>query len=164
MDLLGPISAQSWSPSSLSNANQLDTMVVSDAIANSVSYFNFGATSSAPTNGSINSNDGWYIKSGPLDFQDNRHAHTVKAIRLVLEDYGSMTFNLRLTNEFGFQTSNTITIGTGSGAPITTIVPFRPPISGKYITWELSGPQNVNMGLVEITPYYDVGGEVQQGR
>jgi hypothetical protein len=160
-DLVGTISAQGWSPTSLTNANQLDTMVISDGIANSISYFNPGATSSAPTSGSINTNDGWYIKSGQLTFGDTRHVHTV---RMVVEDSAAMTFNLRLTNEYNIQTPvQSITVGTGSGNMITIVIPLKAPITGKYITWELSGPMNVNMGLVELTLPYETSGEVRAG-
>lgn len=162
IQLVGTIAAQAWSPSTLSNSNPLDTMVISDALANSVAYLSFGTAASSPTNGSMNSNDGWYIRSGQLNFDDPRHAHSVKKVRLCLIDYGAITINLRLTNEFG-QTSGikTLSYGTGSGATITKVLEFN--IPGKYVTWEMSGPQGINWGMSEITPVYDVGGEVQGG-
>lgn len=160
--LVGTISSQSWSPSSLSNGNPLDTLAISDSQSESIAYLNFGAAGVSPTSGSLNSNDGWYIKSGQLNFDDPRHAHTVKKLRLCLIDYASVTISLRLTNEFG-QTSGvkTLTYGSGSGSTITQVVEFS--IPGKYITWELSGPQGVQWGASEITPIYDVSGEVQGG-
>lgn len=161
-DLIGTIASQSWSPSSLSNSNPLDTMVISDAIAHSIAPMDFGTPGSAPTSGSLNTNDGWYIKSGQLNFDDPRHGHTVKKMRLCLIDYAAVTISLRLTNEFG-QTSGikTVTYGTGSGATITKVLEFS--LAGKYITWEMSGPQGINWGMSEITPIYDVAGEVQGG-
>jgi hypothetical protein len=137
-------------------------MVISDTVAQAPSYLNFGATSTLPTFGSLNSIDGWYIKSGQLMFDDPRHSFTVKKIRLRLIDYAAVTINLRLTNEYG-QTSGikTLSYGSGSGATITKVLEFTLP--GKYITWELSGPKSVNWGMSEIALVYDVGGEVQGG-
>lgn len=161
-DLIGNIASQSWSPSSLSNANPLDTIVISDATAQSIAYMNFGQPGNSPTSGSLNGNDGWYIKSGPLTFDDPRHSHTVKKVRLCLIDYGAVTLSMRWTNEFGQSTGiKTLSYGTGSGATITKVMDVNLP--GKYLTWELSGPQNVNWGMSEIAPIYDTGGEVQGG-
>jgi len=166
MDLIGTIQAQSWSPASLSNANQLDTMVISDANANSVSWLNFGTASSLPTSGSINSTDGWYIKSGQLTFDDERHNHSCNAVRLSLIDYAAVTIYFRLTNEYGQTTGPlTLTYGNGSGAVVKQVITFpQGSISGKYLTWELAGPPGIPWGMTEITPYYDVSGEVQNNR
>lgn len=158
-DLVGRISAQSWTPSGLSNANQLDTMAISDANANSVSYLNFNQAGSAPTSGSINANDGWYIRSGALTFDDPRHTHTAKKVRLCLVDYAPITITTRWTNEKGQSETHTLTYGTGSGATITEVISLSLP--GNYITWELSGPQGVNWGMTDISPVYDIGGEVR---
>jgi hypothetical protein len=160
--LVGTILSQSWSPSTLGNANPLDNLVISDAVAESVSYLSFGAPAAAPTSGSLNSTDGWYIKSGQLNFDDPRHEHSIIKIRFGFIDFAPVTVYLRLTNEFG-QTSGikSITYGTGSGATIVKVFEFR--MSGKFITWEMSGPQGVNWGMSEITPIYDTGGEIQGG-
>jgi hypothetical protein len=81
---------------------------------------------------------------------------------LCLIDYAAVTISLRLTNEFGQSSgTKTLTYGSGSGATITKVVEFS--ISGKYITWEMSGPKGINWGMSEITPVYDVAGEVQGG-
>jgi hypothetical protein len=160
--LIGTIASQSWSPSTLGNANPLDTLVISDAIANSVAYMAFGQPASSPTAGSLNPADGWYIRSGQLTFDDPRHGHSVTKIRLCLIDYAATTIYLRLTNEFG-QTSGikSLSYGTGSGATLTKVLEFK--LAGKYITWEMSGPQGVNWGMSEIAAVYDVAGEVQGG-
>lgn len=161
-DLIGTIISQSWSPSTLTGSAPLDTMAISDVNANSVSLLNFGIPSSLPTSGSLTVSDGWYIKSGQLTFDDPRHGHTVKKIRLVLIDYTSVTINLRLTNEFG-QTSGvkTLSYGTGSGLTITKVIEFS--LAGKYITWEMSGPKGINWGMSEITLIFDTAGEIQGG-
>jgi hypothetical protein len=162
IDLVGTWLAQSSTWSGLANANTLDTMAISDGLAQSVSYFNFGAVNAAPTVGSINANDGFYIRSGQLNFDDPRHYHTVKKVRLVLQDLGNITINVRFTNEKGqVDGPRTLTYGTGSGNAITQVLPVSLP--GQYITWELSGPQNANFGMTEFSPYIDTGGEIQMG-
>ena len=145
--LVGTISSQSWSPSSLSNGNPLDTLAISNASVNNISYLNFGAAGNSPTSGSLTSNDGWYIKSGQLNFDNPRHAHTVKKLRLCLIDYANVTINVRLTNEFG-QTSGiqTLNYGSGSGATITQVMEFS--IPGKYITYELFWSTKCSMGSI----------------
>jgi hypothetical protein len=173
--LVGTWQQQSWTWASLSNANPLDTMVISDANADSVAYLNFGTPSSAPTNASINANDGWYIRSGQLEFDDPRHGHTAKKIRVSMLDFGAITVSFRFTNEFGQQAkwptadgSNTATTvyslsyGTNSGSVLKFVIPVS--LQGKYITWEMSGPQGVGWGMSEITAVYDISGEVQNNR
>lgn len=162
MDLVGSIGQQNWSAVSLAQQiNLLDAMVIADNNVNSVSYFNFSQPASQPTLSSIHPGDGWYIRSGPLDFDDNRHPHTVNKVRMVLTDVGRQTFYIRLTNEVGYQTPlQMITLGTGSGTALTNIVDLQNGITGKYITWELSGPPGIPFQLVEITPYPVLGGEV----
>jgi len=159
IQLIGTIAAQSWTFSSLTNVAPLDTLAISDGVANTVSLLQPGIAGSNPTSGSINSGDGWYIRSGALTFDDSRHTHTLKKMRLVFNDQGNVTVNIRVSNEQGQTSTKTTTFGTGSGKPVTQIVAFE--IPGKYITWELSGPPGVNVILTEIAPVYDVGGEVQ---
>ena len=161
MDLVGSIQSQSWSPSILTNSNQLDTLAVSDSTAQAASYLNFGAPGNAPTSGSINASDGWYIKSGALTFDDSRHYHTVKKIRFCFVDYAAVTVNIRVSNGKGQSETHTVSYGTGSGRIITQVVAFS--IPGAFITWEMSGPKNIQWGCTEVTPMYDTGGEIQGG-
>lgn len=161
-DLQGTISQQSWTFASLGNVSPLDTMAISDANANTVSLLNFSAPAAFPTSGSINANDGWYIKSAPLTFDDPRHEHTVTKVRVVVEDYtANDVMNCRVTNERAESTLASLTFGTGSGAPNSLMFPIDPNINGRYITIELSGPKNALTGIVEVTPIYDVGGELR---
>jgi hypothetical protein len=161
--LIGTIAQQSWTSATFNNSNPLDTMAVSDANASTISLLTPGIASSFRTSGSINPGDGWYIKSGQLTFDDPRHTHSVSKVRLCLIDLAPVTINFRLTNEFGQTTGvQTVTYGTGSGQTITKVLSFAT-LSGKYLTWELSGPPGVLWGMSEITPMYDVGGEVQSG-
>lgn len=147
---------------SLNNANEMDTMVISDGLANSVSFFAFEVPNTAPTTNSINAGDGFYIRSGTLHFEDPRHYHTMKKLRLLLQDFGPVTISLRFTNEKGqIDGPQQLTYGDGSGKTLTRVISVALP--GNYLTWELSGPPNVGWGMTEITPVIDVAGEVQMG-
>jgi hypothetical protein len=181
--VLGTWQEQSLAWNAFTNSNQLDTMAIADANANSVSYLNFEVPASLPTVDSINSgnswfqsnqpwntqnipwdnytSDGWYVRSGALTFDDRRHWHTVKKIRFCFIDEGAITVTARASNEAGQSETHTITYGTGSGSPVVYVQEFN--VTGKYITWELSGPQGINFALTEVAPIYDVGGEVQGG-
>lgn len=159
-DLIGTISAQTWTPATLISSNPLDTMAISDANAFSISQMAFNTPSSFPTSGSINTGDGWYLKTGALHFDDPRHEHTVRRVRLLLVDYGNVTINMRWTNELGVQSPvKTLTYGTGSGATLTFIIEVPQSLHGRFLTLELSGPQGTISGFTEITPLYDVGSE-----
>ena len=165
IQLVGTIAAQSWTFASLTNATPLDTMAIADANAKTVSLLSWGQPSSLPTSGSINKTDGWYVRSGQLNFDDSRRNHSIKKVRGLFIDGGRITVNLRITNEFGQQATASDTYGTGSGVTITIVFALSGAgISGKYLTWELSGPQGVGFGMSELTPVFDVGGEVQNNR
>lgn len=167
-DLTGLVTNLSWTSLSLRNTNPLmDTMVIADNIDQTAAYMNFGQPAKFRTAGSINTTDGWYVRSGPLDFDDNRHEHTVNKVRLVLTDVASpMTFFLRLSTVTAkgttiFTPTWTVNVGRSTGTALTIMVDLRNGISGQYITWELSGPQGVAFELVEITPYPITGGEIR---
>lgn len=147
---------------SLNNANEMDTMVISDGLANSVSFFAFEIPNAAPTVQSINPDDGFYIRSGQLHFEDPRHYHTQKKLRLLLQDLDPITITLRFTNEKGqVDGPKQLSYGTGSGQTLTRVISVALP--GTYLMWELSGPPGVDFGMSEITPIMDVGGEIQMG-
>lgn len=200
----------------LGNFNSMDTMAISDGLANSVAAFDFDIPNTAPTINSINNpeawsgmtgmwkqmgtttwndlanstgvsgtewvnmtgawnaqgsatwdsfgtaGDGFYIKSGMLHFEDQRHYHTMKKMRLLLQDFEPITISLRFTNEKGqVDGPKKLTYGTGSGQTLTRVVSVALP--GNYLTWELSGPQGVRFGMTEITPIIDIAGEIQMG-
>lgn len=157
--LQGTIQEQSWTPSQLNNATELDTMALSDAKSNSLAYLDPGAACTSPTSGSINATDEFYLKSGQLTFGDTRHSHTVKKFRVVIEDIDTVTLYLRLTNDKGYSVTKSVTLGTGSGNTLSHV--FEASINGKFITWELSG--NSPAVLVEFAPVYDTSGELRGG-
>ena len=161
-ELVGRIIDQTWTFDSIAATEPLDTMAISDANANSVSAFSPSMAGSFPTSGSLNPTDGWYIRSGSLTFDDPRHIHTIKKVRCVFIDLANITLTLKVTNEKGQSETHSFTFGSGSGLPVTQVIPFS--ISGVFLTWEMSGPQGVNFQLSEISPIYDTGGEVQNNR
>jgi len=161
IQLQGTISAQSWTFASLTNVTPLDSMAIADGNANTVSLLNWSVPAAIPTSGSINPGDGWYVRSGALNFDDSRRQHTVKKVRCVFTDGGKITVNMRWTNEYGQVVTQSVSYGSGSGQPSVQV--FSIGLPGKLLTWEMSGPPGVNFGLSEITPVYDVGGEVQSG-
>lgn len=140
----------------------VDSLTIADNIGPGLAYLDFSKPGLPPTVGSINSTDGWYVRSGNLDFDDNRHPHNVNKLRIVLTDVAAgMQFYIRLYNEVGYVTpTRLVTLGDGTGNAITIMVYLDNGITGKYITWELSGPPGVPFELVEITPYPIIGGEV----
>jgi hypothetical protein len=158
MDLIGPISAQQWTPASLTSGSPFDNMLI--GLDSGVpAYIDFTGTSEIP----------WSISSGKGFFGDYRHRKTVKAVRVVIEDVApGFTCTLTLTNNKGYSQTQTIgPIGTGSGNTLVIQVPFQPVVSGTHIDWELDGALANGVSpalyLTEITSIYDVGGDIRVG-
>jgi len=158
MDLVGTIAQQQWSPSELTAGTPFDDMLV--GLTNGVpAYIDMTGTSEVD----------WSITSGKGFFGDFRHKKTVKAVRLVFEDVApNMQYSLRLSNNSGVsQTQQVGPIGSGSGTTLVVVVPFQPVISGTHIDWILSsaaqGGATQPINLTEITPIYDVGGDIRVG-
>jgi len=158
MDLVGTIAQQQWSPSQLTQGTPFDDMLV--GLTSGVpAYIDMTGTSEVD----------WSITSGKGFFGDWRHKKTVKAVRLVFEDVApNMQYNLRLTSNSGVVQNQTVgPIGTGSGTTLVVMVPFQPVISGTHIDWILSsaasGGATQPISLTEITPIYDVGGDIRVG-
>jgi len=153
-DLVGQILAQEWSPATLVGGSPFDDMLIGFA-DDTLAYMDFTGTSEI----------GWTITSGSLVFGDYKHKHTVDSIRLVfIDNQADFTCQLTLSNNKGLSQTQTIgPVGTGSGLPLTVIVPFQPSISGVYLQWVLSGDAGQQLTLTEITPNYNTGGEVRAG-
>lgn len=150
MDLVGMILDQTWSPATLVGNNPLDSLFVGfdDGTPSEVSF------------GIANEKDS-VLRSGQCTFGDYRHEHIVKKFRVIQQDNGPVTLTLRVANEKGIVDSKTFDIGNGSGLSISRVVEFN--ISGRYITWQLTCPAGMSLGLSEITPIYDQGGELRGG-
>jgi hypothetical protein len=136
-DLIGAISVQTWSPATLNASNPLDSVFVG---------FRNGLPTQIDFTG--NTEQPWLLQSGQMTFDDSRHEHSVKKVRLIVEDLGATNVVLTLVNELG-----------QTGASITIVVPFSLP--GKFITWTLTGIAGLPFGMSEFAPIYDIGGEVK---
>jgi hypothetical protein len=107
----------------------------------------------------------WTVMSGNHYFGDFRRRKTVSTVRLMLQDFvANQTATLTLTSNTGVtQTQPVGPVGTGSGNDITVIIPFQPVVSGTWIRWQLQGNANSPFYLTELTPYYDIGGQIRAG-
>lgn len=163
-DLIGQIFQQSWTPATLTGANPLDSLGISDGNNFTVSTLQPNQPSplvlvSSPF---INiTSTGTYLRSGSLCYEDTRHNHTTKKIRVVFTDLGQNQFWMILTNEKGQRELHTQVYGNGSGGPLSIIVNTALP--GRFFTWEFATLPGVNFALSEISFVYDVGGEIQGG-
>lgn len=148
MDLVGTIADQTWTASNLTNNNPLETMLIgfTDMTPGHVDFTNY-------------SESAWHIKSGQISMNDRRHTKTILKFRTVWVDRGAFTFTLQVENENGQIESKTETIGSGTGLSLIKIVEIK--INGTFLRWTLSGAAGAAASLAEITPIYDVGGEVR---
>jgi hypothetical protein len=149
-DLVGPISAQNWTPQTLTNAVLfLGTLLgFADGVT---AYLNFSQPCELPA----------YLTSGKLIFNDRRHKHTVKKFRVSFIDLGSVTFTLILANERGQSQTFNFTLGTGSGDVLNYVQEYN--LMGLRFQYTLSVPANTLVGVVEIAPMYDTAGEQRGG-
>lgn len=156
MDLVGTIAAQNWSPASLTSSSATDAMLIGFN-SGVPGYVDFTGVSEQP----------WQITSGNGFFGDFKHKKTVSAVRLVLQDLQvGFVGTLTLTPNTAGALPVSVTfgpIGTASGNNIVLIVPFSGSnkVTGTYIQWKLSGAAGTQLALSEITPIFDVAGEVR---
>lgn len=171
LDLVGPISAQNWTPATLNSAGPLDGVALGFPATLGPGYIDFSSRSELA----------WSATSGQLTFGDLRHNHNVKSVRVVIQDNGQTTFDLTLTgitypdpnaatdaNGQPISTNNAqqsqtqrVTMGNGSGQSVTRVLDFDVP--GQYIIWQVSGFQSSPLDLIEVAPIFDVGGEQRGG-
>lgn len=166
IDLIGPISIQSWSPATLIATSPLDGVLLGFDDG-TPGYVDFSVPSERP----------WLVASGQHVFADLRHQKTVKKFRVVIEDLGQVQFTITVsgvvypnpkaqldgngvpisTNSNVITQSQIVTMGNGSGQAISRVVEFTVP--GNYITWQITGAANQRGSFVEFTPIYSIGGE-----
>jgi hypothetical protein len=101
------------------------------------------------------------LKSGKLIFDDRRHQHTAKRVRVVVQDIGACTYSLVISNERGQTSTQPFTCGTGSGDDLTVILPVSVP--GMRLQWTLSANAGQPFSVIEVAPLYDEGGEQRGG-
>jgi len=150
MDLGGQISQQGWTPATLQGNNPFEGLLIgfSDGTAGYVDFTNYSEVNAS-------------ITSGKIIFGDRRHKHTTKKYRLVVQDQGQATYTITISNEKLLSESHTITLGTGSGDVLSYVQEFK--ITGLRIQWIVSVPAGQPGAVVEMAPYYDVGGEQRGG-
>jgi hypothetical protein len=150
IDLIGTINDQSWSAITLGPDNPFDGFALGsdEGIVGFVDFTTF-------------SEKEWSITSAQHIFDDRRHSHTLKKFRLAVKDVGEATYTITVMNNYGQSESQTVTLGTGSGDILSTILSFN--ISGLRIQWIVSGEPEVPGAMVEFAPIFDVSGEQRGG-
>lgn len=144
-DLIGPISAQNWTPATLVGISPLDVVLIGFEDGTPATFDFSGISETA-----------WSLSTGQLVMGDYRHRKTVRRWRLVLRDVGFTQFTMIFRNEFGDTERKLVTLdGDGTNQQMLKIVETN--ISGVYITVRFDGTTDMN--LSEITPIYDLSGE-----
>jgi hypothetical protein len=144
MDLIGPISAQQWTPATLVSTVPLEGMAI-QFTDGSLGYIDFTGSSETP----------WLLRTGRITFGDRMRNKFVTRLRLVLQDYGRTVFNITLTNQVGESQTVPIVIGTGTGLPLPFTADVR--MRGYEVEIALSG--QTLTGFNEIAPIYEIAGE-----
>lgn len=111
--------------------------------------------------GTAFSENGIGLKSGKLIFDDRRHDHAAKKIRVVIQDIGPCTYSMSLTNERGQSGVQQFTAGTGSGDDLTVVLSFSVP--GLRLQWTLNANAGQPFSVIEVAPIFSVGGEQRGG-
>lgn len=149
MDLVGTISDQSWTPITLVSNEALDIMLIGCEDGTPLAFDFTGVSES-----------GWLMLTAQLTMKDHRHEKTVKKLRLSYRDVmAAANITVSVANEKGVIQTKTKTLGTGSGKVKTAIYTFDVP--GYYLMVQVSGDAGVLTEITEITPIYDVGGELR---
>jgi hypothetical protein len=149
-DLIGSIASQTWTPATLAGSSIFQSMLLG-FINGVVAFIDF----TVPCELSA------YVTSGKVIFKDRRHTHTAKKIRVSFTVLGPVTWTLTLTNQDGQQQQFSFTLGTGSGDVLNYVQEFN--LKGLRLQYSLAVPANTLVGLVEIAPMYDTGGEQRGG-
>lgn len=150
IDLIGTILAQSWSPATLNPTNPFDGFAIGYNNGQ-IGYIDFTNYSELPAQ----------IVSGKHIFNDRRHKHTVKFFRLVVQDQGATTYTIKVQSSTGYSETQTVTLGTGSGDSLSTVLGFN--VTGLRIQWTCSVPAFSPGAIIEFAPIFDTSGEQRGG-
>lgn len=149
LDLIGTWQTQNYTWSSLINNPGFDMALgFSDGTVGLVDFTNFSESS-------------WRIVSAKHTFGDRRHRHTIKKFRLVVRDLASVTYTISITNESNVTQTQNVTLGSGTGDDLSTIVEFN--ITGLRLQWTVSGPVKAAGSFVEFALIFDIAGEQRGG-
>lgn len=147
IDLIGPISAQTFQMDSLTGQNPSDSFAIGFSDG-SIGMFDFGTLLDRT----------WSLATGTLAFGDTRHSKDIRRIRLCLEPYTNVTFTISATNEQGQNQTQTFSIPASPGNTQYQVFPFHFP--GIYTVITFSGPSGQNFRLSEIAIGFNIGKEV----
>jgi len=150
IDLVGRILDQSWSPVTINAANPLDGFAIGYNNGQ-IAYIDFTNYSEIAAS----------ITSGKHIFKDRRHKHTVKKFRLTVQDQGAVTYTIVISNDKGYSETQVVTLGSGTGDSISTILGFN--VTGLRITWTCSVAAGQPGAVIEFCPMFDVSGEQRGG-
>jgi hypothetical protein len=149
MDLIGRIIDQNWYPAGLA-VNPYDAFVIGYNNGQ-IAYIDFTNYSELPAQ----------VVSGKHIFGDRRHKHTVKKFRLVVQDNGQTTYTITLTNNKGYSETQSVTLGSGTGDSLSTILGFN--VGGLRIQWTCSISAGQPGAIIEFCPIFDISGEQRGG-
>lgn len=145
-DLVGPISAQTWSPATLVANSPLDDLAIgfTDGTVGDVNFNTYSETA-------------WNIASGQITAKDTKHNKLINRFRTIMTDLGVTTFNIQLINEQGQSITRQITTGSGSGLQLETIAGLEYNLSGMFIRYNIFGTTPISFS--EFAFVYDIAGE-----
>jgi hypothetical protein len=157
-DLIGTIAQQTWSPATLQQSTPFDVIgfgtsdTISGALLSRLQQMDFTGYSE----------NGCSLTTGQLALGDQRHRKTIRKLRFKIIDQGSVTFVISVASDSGYTQSETVTIGTGSGMIVYDTVDFN--VSGYLFTIDISSLPGAPFYLVEFTPIFEVGSELQNNQ
>lgn len=148
IDLVGTIAQQNWTPATLQSNNPFDNFFIgfTDGTPGMIDFTTY---SEQPFN----------LTTGPLIMGDQRHEKTVNTVRVVYQDFGSVTATFTVSNEKGEMRPRTVTFGSGTGKMTTMLVNLQGQITGMYLTINVSGAASQPLSISELTPLYIVANE-----
>jgi len=149
-DLIGTIMQQSWTPANLNTTPLFDGFAIGYDNGN-LAFIDF----------SNNSELDGQVLSGKLIFHDRRHSHNIKKFRLVVQDNGPAEYIVTVTNNLGDSQTQIVTLGTGSGDSISTVLTFD--VSGLRLQYMVTMTAGMPGGIIEMAPMYIECGEQRGG-
>jgi len=147
-DLVGTILQQNWTPATLQGNNPFDNFFIgfTDGTPGMIDFTSF-------------SEQPFSLQTGQIVAGDLRHEKIVNTVRIVYQDLGVATFTLTVSNEKGETRTRTVTIGSGTGKMLASIIPLQGQITGMFMTFQISGAAAQPLSISEIAAFYDTGAE-----
>jgi len=149
-DLIGTIAEQQWTPSTLTNSNPFDSVMLGCDDGSSA-LFNFTGWSELGAN----------LTTGEMEYGDARHDNVTKKMRVTYKDTGTeIPVTFRFTNELGEEYSYEATFGVNANnAAIKAVIPVNIPAT--FVTMKIDVDAGVPFEMTSFAPIYSQGGEVR---